>query len=94
MGGQQLPEAPKKWLCQNCNHVSMDDELLTAPNPFEEGDTLYACPNCREMGDLCKACAISGCENPATGGHPGACGYRYAWTCWQHSPHNEKAPGD
>jgi hypothetical protein len=83
-----LPEAPEKWRCNECDAIS--SAILSAPNPFDQEDTLHACPECRSVNSLSAACQHPECSKPATGGHPGGLGYRYAWLCWEHSPMNPK----
>lgn len=80
------PEAPAKWLCKTCGHIM--SEPLEAKNPFDLDDIIHGCPECKTVGDLFQACQYAGCENEASGGHPGVYGYRYIWLCWDHSPHN------
>lgn len=83
---KQLPEAPEKWVCSECGEVSQT--YLEAPSPFNADDTLIACPECLEVGVLSRACQHEGCVWPASGGHLGGEGYRYFWSCWEHSPKN------
>lgn len=89
MPNEDLPEAPKKWRCEDCGETCRDAEMLIAPNPFEPDDALVACPHCKEIGSLHAACYAEGCTKPASGGYPGGHGYRYVWTCWDHSPQTE-----
>ena len=81
----ELPEVLTKWLCRDCGHVST--VILTAPNPFDPGDTIHGCEKCKSACCLTVACAAEGCNREATGGHPDWLGYRYAWTCWHHGPY-------
>lgn len=83
-GESDLPEAPEKWRCADCEEVCR--ETLTAPNPFDPDDIVTGCPNCKAVNSLTGACQVGNCERPAGGGHPGGHGYRYVWTCWEHRP--------
>jgi len=62
--------------------------MLTAPNPFDEGDILYACPNCKEIGSVVVCCDEPDCNQPANCGTPtkvdGQAVYRN--TCSKHRP--------
>ena len=58
-------------------------EALSAPNPFEEGDVLYACPKCKGL-DLRYACDEPGCWEAVSCGTPTPQGYRR--TCDRHAP--------
>ena len=81
------PEAPEKWLCTECLEVSFG--RLEAQNPFDPEDTLCGCEKCKAAEKLIQACQHPGCEQPASGGYPGALGYRYAWLCYKHSSFRE-----
>ena len=81
-----LPDAPKKWLCNECGGIAF--EILSAPSPFDQNDTIHACPTCRTVENLTAACQYPDCSKPAGGGYTGGLGYRYAWLCWDHSPMN------
>lgn len=66
-----------------CNWHGMDDEILRAPNPFEDGETLYACPKCKGVGSVVVACDEPGCWKEATCGTPAGV---YRRTCGKHRP--------
>ena len=83
-----LPEARSKWICEECGHVSFDEDVLTAPNPFNDRVRVSGCPHCKSVEPFVGACMYEGCEQPSSGGHPGGYGYRYFWACWKHSPNN------
>lgn len=75
----------EKWRCDRCFKWSgMGSELLSAPNPFVEGDTLYACPECFTMDRIFQACDEPGCWNARSCGTPTPDGYRQ--TCDDHRP--------
>jgi hypothetical protein len=75
-----------KWRCKNwrCAWVGPTDQILTAPDPFNEGNTLTACPQCRDVDALVAACFAEGCTKPAGCGTPTPDGYR--WSCGDHVP--------
>lgn len=77
-----LPEAPKRYKCGECDHLC--DEPLVAANPFDPSETIMGCPSCRSAESLIIACCIQGCRDVAAAGVPGAHGYRYAWLCGDH----------
>lgn len=79
-----------KWLCTNrrCHWVGPTSGLLSAPDPFNEGQTLHACPECRDSSSLAAACDEPGCAKPVSCGTPTEAGYRN--TCYEHMP-KEKA---
>jgi hypothetical protein len=66
-----------RYLCDNrhCGWIGEEGEMLCAPDPFNEGDMLYACPKCRDQS-LVLACDEKGCKNQATCGTPTPAGYR------------------
>ena len=76
----------EKGVCSGyyCNWYGLADKILKAPNPFEEGETLYACPMCKEVGSVVTACDEPECWERATCGTPTEKGYR--WTCGKHRP--------
>lgn len=79
-----LPEAPPKWLCTECDKTC--SEPLTAPNPFDPEDQIHGCPHCKSAQSLVGACQVGDCDRQATMGTPGAHGFRYICTCSQHAP--------
>jgi hypothetical protein len=87
-GKSDLPEAKSRWLCSECGHICYDEYILTAPSPFDPSDNITGCPHCKAVDSFGGACAADGCRLEASGGHPGAFGFRYVWTCWDHSPSN------
>ena len=75
----------KHWRCENCDEISMECELLRAPNPFDTDKTITGCPYCKWVGDFEVLCDEPGCEEQATCGFPvkeGFGGYRR--TCGNH----------
>lgn len=77
-----LPEAPEKYICRECGHVS--DALLVAVNPFDPEQEITGCVRCFEVNAHSCACQVEGCDRLSTAGVPGAYGYRYAWLCSDH----------
>jgi len=81
-----LPEAPKRWLCEECGHVS--ETYLSAPNPFDDDDVVIGCENCKSVDSLIAACWK--CDRRAGIGTTASTEYRYVHTCGEHNP--ERAP--
>ena len=79
----------EKCVCDNwrCKWVGTIDQALSAPDPFNECNTLYACPKCRDS-TLVRACDEPGCNRQVTCGTPTANGYRQ--TCYTHMPKESK----
>lgn len=70
-----------EWKCSWVGNIT---EVLTAPNPFEPGEELYACPKCKSL-NLERACDIEGCKKQASGGTPTSDG-GYRFHCHDHHP--------
>ena len=81
-GISKLPEAMPRWLCNECGHVS--ETYLTAPSPFDSGDTIAGCENCKEVNSMEAACWK--CDRPGTIGTPASTEFRYINTCFEHNP--------
>jgi len=75
-----------KFICSThrCDWHGFEDELLTAQNPFENGEILSACPKCKEVESAVIACDEPECWERAICGTPTENGYR--WTCGKHRP--------
>ena len=75
----------ERYICDywKCEWTGTLAEALSGPDPFNVGDTLYACPHCRDM-TLVRACDMDGCNHEATCGTPTPTGYRT--TCHTHMP--------
>lgn len=39
----------RRWRCSECDEISAETELLTAPSPFDAMDTLTGCPHCKRV---------------------------------------------
>lgn len=74
----------RKWQCEFCAAVSVESELLTAPNPFNQTDELIGCPVCKSVEGFIELCEIEGCTKGATCGGPGNDGV-YRRTCGPHA---------
>lgn len=72
----------RKIGCRDCMWHGELSEALSAPNPFEPEENLYACPKCKQM-DLHEACEHEGCWKETTNGGPGPDG-KYRRACSQH----------
>lgn len=68
------PAGPAAWRCLACREVVFEPDLLRAPNPFNEEETLTGCPSCRRCGVFELVCAVPECVRAATVGS----------TCWDH----------
>jgi hypothetical protein len=71
-----------RWRCKECYWVGHDDELLSAPNPFNAEAVIYGCPQCHEVDPFEQLCDVPECNAEATCGWPGPDGYRR--TCGKH----------
>lgn len=84
-----MSEEVDKLVCEyyRCGWVGLRTEALSAPDPFNGGDMLYACPECRDQ-TLVTCCDEPGCRQPGSCGNPTDEGYRR--TCLKHIPKSEK----
>ena len=71
-----------KIVCRDCNWQGQLGDQLSAANPFEPDEMLYACPKCKSM-ELTQACEHEGCWKEATNGGPGPDG-KYRRACSEH----------
>lgn len=88
----QCQVRPLRWLCQSCDWIGDDAELLRAPSPFDATDTICACPKCYAVEDVTNACDEPGCTREASCGWPEE-GGGYRRTCHEHSMWNERPNG-
>lgn len=72
--------------CPNyrCGWIGVENETLSAPNPFDPGETLMACPLCHSINDLRTCCDEPECFDFDTCGTRTPTGYRR--TCSKHRP--------
>jgi hypothetical protein len=77
-----------RYLCENrhCDWIGVESEMLSAPDPFDADNTLYACPKCRDQS-LALACDVLTCDRQATCGWSSSTGYRH--TCGKHMEDDE-----
>lgn len=75
--------ANERWICEECDWTGRREDLLSAPDPFNDGCLIYACPSCHLMTTTL-ACDVDGCKKVASCGEPTDQGYRY--TCFEHAP--------
>jgi len=75
-----------KQVCgySKCKWEGTNEDVLKAPNPFDENDLLWGCPKCLQVNTLVLACDESGCWEFATCGTPTE--REYANTCYEHRP--------
>lgn len=74
-----------KRTCKDCNWHGDLVDMLIAPNPFRDDDTICVCPQCRAVTSTARiACDEPGCWDIARYGTPTEGGYR--WTCSDHKP--------
>ena len=66
----------------NCDWRGPEQEILRAPNPFDEDDTLVGCPRCLDINTLIDVCDEPGCWEFSSCGHPVPGGYQR--TCGKH----------
>ena len=67
-----------------CEWHGTSDDVLKAPNPFDEGDVLWGCPECKAVNSIYLACDEPGCWERSACGMPTDTGYRS--TCGKHRP--------
>ena len=75
----------QKINCQECGWHGLENELLSASNPFDVEDTIFACPECKIVeSTIVNACDEPGCWSDVSCGTPTPEGYRS--TCGKHQP--------
>ena len=70
----------KRWICEECDEVFNDAELLRATNPFNPIHEVTGCPNCTAVESMVGACDIPECVKAAT------FLFRDRATCDEHRP--------
>jgi len=83
-GESPLPESPDVYICTECFERQAGDEILKAPNPFNDEDTIIACRWCQQICTLEVACVVENCLNETCAGAPDRGGYRYVRLCSDH----------
>lgn len=60
------------WICgeRRCDWRGPESALLSAPNPFEPTENIYACPECKAIDNYAGECEIEGCTSIASCGTP------------------------
>jgi len=78
-----------KVKCDECDWQGMNEEILTAQNPFDVEDniSIYGCPQCKSSIKLVSVCDEPYCWEYSSCGTPTADGYRR--TCGKHKPIEE-----
>lgn len=78
-----------KAKCRECKWGGRTSELLTAMNPFGNGETIYGCPLCKSVDSVDPCCGYGDCWKLCTCGTPTPNGYRH--TCGDHTPEDRYA---
>lgn len=42
-----MDQPTKYWRCQDCDEISVESSLLTAPSPFDPRQTITGCPTAK-----------------------------------------------
>ncbi len=68
----------EKTKCTNrrCNWTGYNNQLLSAQNPFEQDEIMYACPKCRDTENITGVCEIDKCWEESTCGLNTLDGYK------------------
>jgi len=65
-----------EFMCKNRHCGWIGKEILRAPHPFDEGETLYFCPQCKDYENLIATCDMEGCDKEAVAGVNAKDGYK------------------
>ena len=76
-----------RWLCDECENIFNESDLLRGVNPFNAEMTVTGCPNCKSVECFTEICDEPECNQPASCGFPTPDGYRR--TCFKHSEFNK-----
>lgn len=68
--------------CCGCAWRGEVADVLSAPHPFIQDETLVACPECKSISDLVYVCDEPDCWEGQAAGFPSATGYRFV--CGRH----------
>lgn len=75
----------RRWRCGECDEISTETELLTAPSPFDAEDTLTGCPHCKKVPVFTAICDEPGCTRAVCAGFPAGAEFGgYRQTCAEH----------
>lgn len=85
-----------RWRCERCDEISLGEELLVAPNPFDPMDRVMGCPHCEACfgEDVHHVCDEPDCKLDVSCGWPTGDnndkwgGYRQ--TCGEHCAKGKK----
>lgn len=73
----------KQWLCNRCDEIVNNNDLLSGWNPFDEDENIHGCPKCRQCNEgFHMVCDEPGCTKRVSCGWPSESGYRQ--TCHDH----------
>lgn len=80
-----------RFVCEECS-ARISTKVLSAPNPFDNSDTITGCPSCKSVNTLRSTCDELGCWEPDTIGTPILHGQSegYRRTCWKHVPRQDQ----
>ena len=86
----------KRWRCRDCGDISLEVDLLRAPNPFCPDQNILGCPECKSVGDFARLCDEPGCCNEVMCGFTTTEGDEfggYRMTCHEHSKYVSRLAG-
>lgn len=63
-----MDQPTKYWRCQDCDEISVESSLLTAPSPFDPRQTITGCPHCKSAEGFDSICDEPGCRREANCG--------------------------
>jgi len=70
------------WRCICCGWEDIDEQFLTALNPFDSMHKVVGCPDCKQIWEFEQVCDEPGCVRTATCGTLTPTGYRRV--CGEH----------
>ena len=73
-----------KVKCDECGWHGLENQVLVARSPFDDGDNIYGCPKCLDVNSMRPVCDEPDCWSDSTCGTPTPDGYRN--TCHKHIP--------
>lgn len=52
-----------KYVCETCDAVFKNEDVLFIPNPYLMDTNIYICPNCKRVTNLIPKCDVEGCNH-------------------------------